>query len=368
MRIVSSQTTEPVATPPATPKQTSDAPPRPPSDGVSCMTSPRSQTRRGLLPALALASPALAPCDAPPGHRSMLAAGDAPTQIRPYLFVGGIDNARDRMLLLTLGITHILSAAAEYTPPFIPGMRTLHLPLYDRTNERSAPFFAAAKRWMDEARAADGRILVHCQHGISRSITLILAYLMQEEKLSLSQALTAVRAQRAASEPNPTFLGELRDLEQSLYGKVVSVQRLTLLDPGPLDLASSDAQSLSIVQRCLAAANKTTSVAERDASERYAATQLMRPTIKASAALVQQLIMQTFESFAGTAPRDSDARLALLRILDLLSEQDASGPAVLRCAIADLAQTAAWQELVLDAPLAPRFLAQLCTGLGAALS
>lgn len=58
-------------------------------------------------------------------------------------------------------------------------------------------------------------MLVHCARGISRSATLVLAYLMLREGLTLVEALEAVCRHRNIL-PNAGFLNQLRQLDASL--------------------------------------------------------------------------------------------------------------------------------------------------------
>lgn len=60
-----------------------------------------------------------------------------------------------------------------------------------------------------------GRVLVHCLMGVSRSATLVLAFLMITEGLTLQEAVAAVRPHRDVC-PNPGFLQQLRTLDMSL--------------------------------------------------------------------------------------------------------------------------------------------------------
>lgn len=60
-----------------------------------------------------------------------------------------------------------------------------------------------------------GRVFVHCLMGVSRSATLVLAFLMIVEGLTLQEAVAAVRPHRDIF-PNPGFLQQLRSLDMSL--------------------------------------------------------------------------------------------------------------------------------------------------------
>uniref|UniRef100_A0A3B3UPR7 Tyrosine specific protein phosphatases domain-containing protein n=1 Tax=Poecilia latipinna TaxID=48699 RepID=A0A3B3UPR7_9TELE len=66
--------------------------------------------------------------------------------------------------------------------------------------------------------AADGKynVFVHCAMGLSRSSTLVLAYLMIHENMTLVDAIKAVSANRNVS-PNEGFLEQLRRLDTKLH-------------------------------------------------------------------------------------------------------------------------------------------------------
>lgn len=68
----------------------------------------------------------------------------------------------------------------------------------------------------DEARQKRVGVLVHCLAGVSRSVTVTLAYLMQKHKLPLNEAYDLVKRRKANIAPNFNFLGQLLDFEQLL--------------------------------------------------------------------------------------------------------------------------------------------------------
>lgn len=60
-----------------------------------------------------------------------------------------------------------------------------------------------------------GKVLVHCQMGISRSSTCAIAYLMINKKMSAADAIRTVRLRRDIL-PNVGFLEQLADLDNEL--------------------------------------------------------------------------------------------------------------------------------------------------------
>ena len=60
-----------------------------------------------------------------------------------------------------------------------------------------------------------GRVYVHCQQGISRSATIVLAFLMLKRSMDVIEAVKTVREKREIF-PNDGFLRQLCELDQTL--------------------------------------------------------------------------------------------------------------------------------------------------------
>ncbi|XP_035027947.2 dual specificity protein phosphatase 13-like isoform X4 [Hippoglossus stenolepis] len=143
-------------------------------------------------------------------------------QVWPNLYIGDGSVARDKTALSSLGVTHVLNAAAgrhrihtgqqfyidlgvEYH-----GVEAADHPEFDLR-----PFFRPAAQFIDSALKKNGRVFVHCAMGVSRSGALVLSYLMICQGLSLAEAIVSVRLNRDIG-PNSGFLEQLRQLELSL--------------------------------------------------------------------------------------------------------------------------------------------------------
>jgi len=60
------------------------------------------------------------------------------------------------------------------------------------------------------------KVLVHCTAGISRSTTLVCAYLMAEKNITAKKALDIIRKQRSQACPNSGFRKQLSNYERHL--------------------------------------------------------------------------------------------------------------------------------------------------------
>ena len=63
-----------------------------------------------------------------------------------------------------------------------------------------------------------GRVYVHCQSGVSRSASIVLAFLMMKRSMDVLEAVKTVRGRREIF-PNDGFLKQLSDLNESLHGE-----------------------------------------------------------------------------------------------------------------------------------------------------
>jgi hypothetical protein len=84
-----------------------------------------------------------------------------------------------------------------------------------------AEHFDATNEFIGQAKSANKRVLVHCRAGVSRSASLVLAYLLHSSAaaaraVSLREALEAVIAARPIICPNAAFRSQLIAYEFSL--------------------------------------------------------------------------------------------------------------------------------------------------------
>lgn len=75
---------------------------------------------------------------------------------------------------------------------------------------------------MEEAKATNGRVLVHCVQGVSRSVTVIIAYLIFKEKMTYDEASDLVKRVRGIASPNIGFVIQLMLFYKRLYEDVAA--------------------------------------------------------------------------------------------------------------------------------------------------
>lgn len=61
---------------------------------------------------------------------------------------------------------------------------------------------------------------MHCQAGVSRSATIVIAYLMKHTLMTMPDAYKYVRSRRPVVSPNLNFMGQLLEFERDLNSGV----------------------------------------------------------------------------------------------------------------------------------------------------
>lgn len=132
--------------------------------------------------------------------------------------------------LQQLGITHILNAAkgtkkfthVNTNADFYKSGIIFHgIPATDILTYKINKYFKEASNFIESAVGSkeggkkDGKVYVHCKEGVSRSATLVLAYLVTWQDMNLTDAFWTVKSKRKIS-PNPGFLQQLIDYATKL--------------------------------------------------------------------------------------------------------------------------------------------------------
>ncbi|MBS0616399.1 MAG: dual specificity protein phosphatase family protein [Verrucomicrobia bacterium] len=77
-------------------------------------------------------------------------------------------------------------------------------------------WFAHSYTFIQDALNADQKVLIHCRGGVSRSPTVLIAYLMKEFGVTHDQALNYVRSRRRGVDPNIGFRAGLQEYNNRL--------------------------------------------------------------------------------------------------------------------------------------------------------
>lgn len=158
-------------------------------------------------------------CEAEP-HCSDAESGQ-PDQVWPGLWLGGVEALQ---CLDALHIESVLTVVQQgrvdhdWLLQRVGASRHhLWLPHADVPSEDMSVDFARATQWIADELAAGRKVLVHCHAGISRSATMVAAYLLRFHTTrfpNVAVVLVWLRSKRPVVNPNSGFLKQLEGWQQ----------------------------------------------------------------------------------------------------------------------------------------------------------
>lgn len=154
------------------------------------------------------------------------------SEVTPCLYVSAGCAITDAKLQ-ELGINLIINSTEEldsYEPPKGSNIQVIRIPVKDLSDTELAPYFKATADLIRANEESGGKTLVHCIFGVSRSVTLCMAYLMMYVKsnkvpsaaqnknaaMGVYEALDYIRTKRCIARPNPGFMTQLVQFEKQI--------------------------------------------------------------------------------------------------------------------------------------------------------
>ena len=137
------------------------------------------------------------------------------TWITTHLAVGGRIHSEDIKALAAAGVTHVVDTRSEHCDDAEAlakeHIELLHLPT-DDTRPLTIEQMLQGSQWVQERMEQGGRVLIHCEHGVGRSVQLTCAVLVYDGMHS-QDALQLVQQKRWQAAPNHRQVGRLREFE-----------------------------------------------------------------------------------------------------------------------------------------------------------
>lgn len=93
----------------------------------------------------------------------------------------------------------------------------------DTPDQNLTQYFSVCNDFIHAARLRDGNVLIHCLAGMSRSVTVAVAYIMSVTPLNWKDALKVVRTGRSVANPNLGFQTQLQEFELYKLTEVIAI-------------------------------------------------------------------------------------------------------------------------------------------------
>lgn len=135
-------------------------------------------------------------------------------EIEPNLFLGSLDAAINEEELQKNNINVLLSVGMKLPNLKLTDYEWFETP--DTPDAKIDEFFDKGIEFIEKNLEAGNRILVHCFVGISRSATIVAAYLIKKYKISVKEAVERMRRCRQTVNPNEGFILQLENFAEKI--------------------------------------------------------------------------------------------------------------------------------------------------------
>ena len=115
-------------------------------------------------------------------------------EIEPRLYLGNCTAARNIRFLLSHKISHILTIDSFPIPAYVCSSASVvnkYVHMADMARENILEHFIDCINFIEDAlkdKEGENSVLVHCFYGVSRSATIVIAYLMKKYSISYQKA------------------------------------------------------------------------------------------------------------------------------------------------------------------------------------
>ncbi|KAE9601252.1 hypothetical protein Lal_00023963 [Lupinus albus] len=145
------------------------------------------------------------------------------SRIVDHVYLGSDTVAKSHELLKQNGITHVLNCVGFVCPEYFKSdfvYKTLCLK--DSPTEDITSILYDVFDYFEDVREQGGRVFVHCCRGVSRSTSLVIAYIMWRESLSFEDAFQYVKNARGVTNPNMGFASQLLQCQKRVHAMSAS--------------------------------------------------------------------------------------------------------------------------------------------------
>ena len=129
-------------------------------------------------------------------------------EIIPNVFITSIIGAANYSELHELGITHIVNLS-RLDDIYPKNFAYLKIDVPDEIDANIIQYFDEALHFIHSALLNNGKVLVHCKAGKSRSPTIVIAYICTYYQRSLFEVIDYVKMKRPIVRPNLGFINQL---------------------------------------------------------------------------------------------------------------------------------------------------------------
>ncbi|CAF3344988.1 unnamed protein product [Rotaria sp. Silwood1] len=137
---------------------------------------------------------------------------ESPNHIIDNIYLGSQKSGVDVNKLFELNIRYVLILGKGMKKNFDQIIyKTIEID--DSLEQNISNYIKEALDFIAESQKNDSNILVHCVSGISRSASIVIAYIMDKYKINYDEAFSYVKTKRSTIRPNTNFVEQLNNLQ-----------------------------------------------------------------------------------------------------------------------------------------------------------
>jgi len=123
----------------------------------------------------------------------------------PRVYLSPWALAADPYVFGALRPTHIVNCTPNHANVFEDTAKYLRVPVVDDSDQDLLAHLDNAVAFISDATHEGGTVLCHCRHGQSRSASVLAAWLITSQNLSVDDAVHLLKSCRPRVSPNPGF-------------------------------------------------------------------------------------------------------------------------------------------------------------------
>ena len=144
-------------------------------------------------------------------------------EIIDNLWLGNYDSSSNVSMLKNKGIKKVLTVMDYFGgPKYDKDFTHKRFEIEDNCRQNIIQYFGECLNFIK----GNEKILVHCLAGISRSATIVIAYLMWTQHLKYKEALEKVKEKRPLVGPNEGFEKQLEMFEKYLIDNDYDIEKI----------------------------------------------------------------------------------------------------------------------------------------------
>ena len=141
--------------------------------------------------------------------------------IKDFLYLSSYKTASTVIDLKNLKITNIINCSGDLCENLTPESSLLNidyltLNIRDNVSENIECLFFKCINYINKVKENNGRVLIHCYKGVSRSVSIVIAYLIYLYKWTYDEAFDFVQSKRSIANPNIGFYLQLKTFHKRL--------------------------------------------------------------------------------------------------------------------------------------------------------